>query len=280
MKNTKIRWATDTWNPMTGCTKITPGCDNCYAETIAEKFRGTAFPNGFEPTYKPHKLGDPASWQAPRRIFVNSMSDVHHDAFTVAQIDSVYDAMLETARHDYLLLTKRPQRMWSYLCGDDGWLARRNLDAVPDQIWLGTTIEDDPYTWRADYLRRIPVLVRFLSCEPLIGPLPSLDLTDLGWVIVGGESGSGYRDMPHDWARDLRDRCNDAGVAFYFKQSAAYRTEMGQTLDGRRHEEYPLPHPGSDRGRQLGRWLDMYPDGDDGQPDTDAPVQPTLLPMA
>ena len=248
MQGTKIRWAEHTWNAFTGCTKISPGCDNCYAETIAEKFRGNAFPNGFLPTYKPNKLGQPRTWKDPARIFVNSMSDVHHPDFTRDQVDSVYDVMLEVDRHDYLLLTKRPNLMAAYLLGDDGYLARRGLEALPDQIWIGTTIELDAYTWRADHLRRIPALVRFLSCEPLLGPLPSLDLDGLSWVISGGESGPGYRPLDHDWCRDLRDRCGDEGVAYYHKQDAAPRTEMRPELDGRLHEEYPLPHPADRTG--------------------------------
>lgn len=248
MKGTKIRWASNSWNPMVGCTKVSAGCDRCYAETIAEKFRGSAFPNGFEPTFKPAKLDEPRKWD-PSRIFVNSMSDVHHPSFTSDQIDEVYDRMAAWDQHDYLLLTKRPQRMWSYI---RGWLERRGLDEVPPQIWLGTTIELDEFVWRADYLRRIPALVRFLSCEPLLGPLPSLDLTGIGWVITGGESGQGYRGMDHAWPRDLRDRCAEQRIAFYHKQDAAYRTETNPYLDGRRHEEYPLAHPALGRPRIMG----------------------------
>lgn len=267
MKNTKIRWAEHSWNPMTGCSKVSPGCDHCYAEVIAEKFRGAAFPAGFEPTFKPHKLREPEKWAASR-VFVNSMSDVHHEAFSLEQVAEVYDRMLAVDRHDYLVLTKRPARMKAFLAG---WLERHGLDEVPAHIWLGTSIESDRFVWRADRLRAIPAAVRFLSCEPLLGPLPSLDLSGIHWVIVGGESGPGYRPMDHDWARDLRNRCRDPfvhesdddpvdlcqdcgeeyyepcarhrGPAFYFKQSAAPRTEMGVELDGRRHEEYPLAHP-------------------------------------
>lgn len=246
MEATKIRWAEHTWNAFTGCTKISPGCDNCYAETIAEKFRGNAFPNGFLPTYKPNKIDQPRKWKAPARIFVNSMSDVHHPEFTREQVDSVYDVMLDVPQHDYLLLTKRPNLMAAYLLGTDGYLARRGLDVLPSQIWVGTTIELNDYVWRADHLRRIPALVRFLSCEPLLGPLPDLNLEGLGWVISGGESGPGFRPLDHEWARDLRDRCGEQGIAFYHKQDAGIRTEMRPELDGRLHEEYPLPHP-SDR---------------------------------
>jgi protein gp37 len=258
MKDTKIRWAEHTWNTMTGCTKISPGCDNCYAETIALKFRGTAFPNGFDPTFKPNKLTEPRKW-SPSRVFVNSMSDVFHDAFDKSQIDQVFDTMLDIDKHDYLLLTKRPGRMKSYLIGRDGWLSRRNLDEVPPWIWLGTSVESDEFVWRADHLRQIPVAVRFLSCEPLLGPLPSLDYNGLTWIIVGGESGKGYRVMEHDWARQVRDECAERQIAFYFKQSSAPRTEMGITLDDTLHEEYPFSHPTEHGGlRQLGRYTGRH----------------------
>jgi len=258
MKETKIRWADSTWNPMTGCSEITEGCDHCYARVIAEKFGPPAFPNRFDPTFKPQKLNDPRKTKTPKRWFVNSLSDVHHETFTVDQIDSVYSAMLEADWHDYLVLTKRPQRMRAYFTGPDGFLARFGLDSVPEHIWLGTTIELDKYSFRASHLREIPAAVRFLSCEPLLGPLPRLDLSGLAWVIAGGESGNGtndYRPMDLAWARDLRDRCDTATKAFYFKQSSARRTEMGIELDGRLHEEFPLPHPAS-RGvdRIVGRW--------------------------
>lgn len=251
MKATRIRWAEHTWNPMTGCTKVSPGCDNCYAETITVKFGATAFPNGFVPTFKPNKLGDPRKWD-PSRIFVNSMSDVFHPDFTADQIDQVFDTMAEIAKHDYLVLTKRPQLMKKFLTGTGGWLDRRNLTEVPAHIWLGTSIENDKYTFRADHLRDIPVAVRFLSCEPLLGPLPSLDLTNIQWVIVGGESGKGYRPMDHDWARDIRDICSTLQIAYYFKQSAASRTELGIELDGQLHEEYPFPHPADQLPRTTG----------------------------
>lgn len=252
MDKTKIRWAGSTWNPMTGCSSVSPGCDNCYARTIAEKFGPPAFPRRFEPTYKPAKLAEPTRWAEPRRVFVNSMSDLHHPAFGPDQLDAVYDTMARVDRHDYLVLTKRPKRMASYI---EGWLERRQLDMVPRHIWLGTSIELDRYGWWADALRRIPVLVRFISAEPLLGELPNLDLTGISWVIVGGESGPGWRPMLTDWARDLRDRCDTRRIAYFFKQSAAPRTEMGVTLDGRLHEEFPLPLPRQgDGARALGRY--------------------------
>lgn len=254
MEGTKIRWATDTWNPMSGCSEVSPGCDHCYARVIAEKFAGAAYPNGFAPTFKPKKLDEPKRLlrkNGPSIIFTNSMSDVFHKDFTDEQIDMVFDAMLEVPEHQYLMLTKRPQRMASYLNGGDpapgqarrpGYLARRDLTRVPPFVWLGTSIESDRYTWRANYLRKIPVAVRFLSIEPMLDAVPSLNLDGIGWVIVGGESGPGFRPMDHAWATEVRDLAMAAGAAFYFKQSSAWRTELGQLLNGtERWEQYPVP---------------------------------------
>lgn len=270
MDRTGIRWTDATWNPMSGCTVISPGCDNCYAMTLAENRRGTpAFPVGFDTVFKPKKLADPATWlrrRGPLRIFTNSMSDVFHEDFTDDQIDQVFRAMVATPEHDYLMLTKRPQRLADYLLGwrapsdhrraavaagrtlvpnERGWLSRfgTGLDQVPANIWLGVSIENDKYTWRADWLRLLPVPVRFLSIEPLLGPVPSLNLDRIQWAIVGGESGPGWRPMDHEWARHVRDLAATTGTAFYFKQSAAYRTELGLELDDERHEWFPLPHP-------------------------------------
>ncbi len=257
MKRTKIRWATSTWSPMVGCTRVSPGCGlalpgqgegaGCYAETIATKFAGgPAFPEGFRPTFKPQRLDDPRRWRDPAVVFVCAMSDLHHETFTRDQLDQVHDVMAEVDRHEYLILTKRPQRMARYLLGPDGWLARRGLDRVPDHVWLGTSIETDRYVWRADWLRRIPVAIRFVSAEPLLGPLPSLDLGGISWVIIGGESGPGYRRLDHAWARDLRDRCRDAGAAVFVKQDSGGRTELRPEFLGRRVQEYPearLHHP-------------------------------------
>ena len=267
MKDSKIRWTDDTWNAITGCTEITEGCDHCYARVIAEKFRSTAFPNGFDPTYKPHKLSEPARKRQPRRFFVNSLSDMHHEAWTTEQVDSMYDVMLDNPRHDYLVLTKRPQAMARYFLGADarlgngeqGWLVRRGLAEVPGHIWLGCTIELDKYAFRARHLRRIPAVVRFLSCEPLLGPLPSLDLTGIAWVIVGGESGNNspdFRPMDLAWATDLWRRCQDSGVAFFGKQDSGRRTELRPDFLGLLVEEFPLPHPMVHNGV---RALGVYP---------------------
>jgi protein gp37 len=247
MDQTKIRWTDTTWNPMTGCTKISPGCKHCYAEVIATKFEGKAFPNGFAPTFKPHRLSEPARWKSvvlapgepfrPRRVFVNSMSDLFHEDFTDEQIDRVFNVMAMESQHDYQVLTKRPERMRDYV---RSWLSGSWRREFPPQIWLGVSIENDDYTWRADVLREIPAPVKFLSIEPLLGPVPSLSLEGIQWAIVGGESGKGYRPMDHAWARDVRDGCVRTGTAFFFKQSAAYRTELGMELDGKRYEAMPV----------------------------------------
>lgn len=265
MKDSAIRWTDHTWNAVTGCTEITEGCDHCYARVIAEKFV-TAFPNGFDPTFKPNKLAEPTKKRQPARYFVNSLSDMHHEAFTDEQVDQMYDVMLDTPRHDYLVLTKRPQRMARYFLGGDGrqgvtpdgWLARRHLTAVPAHVWLGCTIELNKYAFRADWLRRVPATVRFISAEPLLGPLPGLDLDGIGWVIVGGESGNNsanFRPMDLAWATDLWRRCRDAGVAFFGKQDSGRRTELRPDFLGELVEEFPFEHPAVHNGfRTLGVW--------------------------
>lgn len=274
MEKTKIRWANASWNVGIGCEAISPGCDNCYAEVLVGKRAGMkGWPASFnEGIWKPQKLDDPARWlrtqTGPSRVFVNSLSDVHWDRWTTEQVDSLYDVMLDVDGHDYLVLTKRPQAMARFflgrcgkttgasfgrdgtytrdMLGDDGYLARRGLTELPPHIWLGTTIESDRYSFRADWLRSIPVPVRFLSCEPLLSPLDGLDLAGIGWVIAGGESGNGTRDfrrMEPEWAAELASRCEHAGVAYYFKQDSGVRTEMRPDLLGRKIEQYPLPHP-------------------------------------
>jgi protein gp37 len=264
--DTMIRWTNKTWNPTSGCRQISAGCDHCYALTLAEKFRGSAaFPVGFDPVLKPNRMKDPLRWKDPAMIFVNSMSDIFLGDWPREYIDEVFDVMLEADWHTYQILTKRPKRMRDYLVGTDkaaphglpdltadtthalyhdGYLARRNLYRVPDHIWPGATIENDLMTFRADVLREIPARVRMISAEPLLGPLPSLNLDGLGWVIVGGESGNHIRkDSPRwmldAWATDLRDRCVGAGVPYFFKQHSGIRTEMGPELEGERWEQIP-----------------------------------------
>jgi protein gp37 len=232
--NSAIEWTDATWNPVTGCTQISPGCDHCYALTFAERFRGVPshpYEQGFDLTLWPERLELPLRWRRPRRIFVNSMSDLFHEAVPVEYIRRVFDVMVRSDWHVFQILTKRPQRM-----------ARLALDLPwPPHIWAGTSVELDRYAWRANvYLRDVPATVRFVSAEPLLGPLPSLELDHLHWVITGGESGPNHRLCDRSWVRDLRDRCEAAGVAFFHKQWGGRTPKAGgRLLDDRTWDQLP-----------------------------------------
>ena len=264
---TGIRWTASTWNPILGCSKVSPGCANCYAETLSLRYGWT--PEPWTPAnaavnvqLKPHKLDLPLRWPDPRRVFVNSMSDLFHELAPIDYIARVFAVMAVSERHTFQVLTKRPERMAGIVAdptfrgqvadhvfahtdvprnrrGDhrlellDAWDDAPGFWPLPN-VWLGTSIENDRHVFRADHLRETPAAIRFISAEPLLGPLPSLDLSSIDWLIVGGESGPGYRPMDREWARQLRDRAVERGVAYFFKQSAAPRT-----LDGRRWEQFP-----------------------------------------
>jgi protein gp37 len=234
-----IEWTDATWNPVTGCTKITAGCDNCYAARFSERFRGVKghpFENGFDLTLRPDRIGQPLTWRRPRMIFVNSMSDLFHKEVPRDFIDRVFDAMEEADWHVFQLLTKRSSLMRNYLKG------RYQHASPPSHIWVGTSVEDCRATSRIRHLREAPAAVRFLSVEPLIGPIGEVDLSGIHWVIAGGESGPGARPMHIDWAREIRDQCNTQGVAFFFKQWGGARPKSGgRTLDGRQWDELPMP---------------------------------------
>jgi len=231
-----IEWTEATWNPVTGCTKVSPGCDRCYAETFAERFRGVAdhpYEQGFDLTLRPERIHQPIAWRRPRVIFVNSMSDLFHEDVPTSHIESVFATMRVADHHVYQVLTKRPGRMASVL---------RKVQPKPlEHVWLGTSIELAKYTWRGDKLRATPASVRFLSLEPLLGPMADeLDLTSIDWVIVGGESGNGARPMERAWVTAIRDRCLEAGVAFFFKQWGGRTAKTGgRELDGRTWDEMP-----------------------------------------
>lgn len=232
-----IEWTEATWNPVTGCTKVSPGCDHCYAETFAERFRGVpghAYEQGFDLRFWPDRLDVPRTWKRPRIVFVNSMSDLFHERVPREYVERVFEVMADCQRHTFQVLTKRPGRMASLL---------RHIrpDPLPN-VWLGTSIESDGYTWRADKVRETPAAVRFLSLEPLLGPLPSLSLQGIDWVIVGGESGPRHRPADPGWVRDLRDRCSAEGVAFFFKQWGGRTPKTGgRLLDGRTWDQMPSP---------------------------------------
>jgi protein gp37 len=234
---TKIEWTDESWNPVTGCVKISPGCKNCYAERFAERFRGTPrhpFVTGFDPTLRPERLDHPARWRSPRMVFVNSMSDLFGEFVPDEYVQRVFDVMRGTPEHTYQVLTKRADRMRDW-CRRAPWLA------AATNIWLGVSVEDEEYgVPRIAELRCTPAAVRFLSIEPLLAPLPSLDVSGIDWVIVGGESGPGARPMDARWVREIRDRCRRAGVPFFFKQWGGTRkAQTGRVLDGRTWDEFP-----------------------------------------
>jgi protein gp37 len=229
MGKSKIEWTNKTWNPITGCTEVSPGCDHCYARDFAERWRGIPghpYEHGFDVMLRPERLNDPFTWRKPSKVFVNSMSDLFHKDIPDAFIDRVFAVMGATPQHTYQVLTKRPERMRRYLrdlTTERMLVAMRDGMTLPGtmpfpNVWLGVSIESNDYAWRADMLREAPAAVRFLSVEPMLGPVDAVDLAELDWVICGGESGHGARPMSGTWARDLRDRCAAAGVAFFFKQ--------------------------------------------------------------
>jgi protein gp37 len=242
---TRIEWTDATWNPMTGCTRISQGCDHCYAAVVAASKTRTLYLRGeplrdtpenrldpFAPRFWPERVDLPLRWRTPKRIFVNSMSDLFHAQFTTVLIQQVFAVMREASWHQFQVLTKRPER------------ALRLADRLPwpPNVWMGATIENAATSRRADVLRQIPAAVRFVSAEPLLGALDALDLTGIHWVIGGGESGRGHRPCDPVWARGLRDLCLRSGTAFFWKQWGGITPKSGgRFLDGREWNEYPVP---------------------------------------
>jgi len=229
---TSIEWTDATWNPVTGCTKVSPGCKHCYAETFAERFRGVVghpYEQGFDLRLWEDRLGLPRRWRKPQMVFVNSMSDLFHADVPDRFIDRVFDTMRECPWHTFQVLTKRPERMAEYLAARAWALA----ETAP-HIWLGTSVENQDYIGRAAVVSGIDAAVRFLSCEPLLGPLDLRALLGrVNWVIVGGESGPGARPMAPAWVKSIRDQCGAAAVPFFFKQwGGTNKKRAGRTLDG------------------------------------------------
>lgn len=234
---TSIEWTDATWNPVRGCTKVSPGCKNCYALRFAERFRGVPghpFEWGFDLRLVPEKLEDPLRWKAPRRIFVNSMSDLFHERIPIDYIRRVFDVMGRAPQHQFQVLTKRSSRLLE-VAGDLPWHAN---------VWMGVSVENQRYAERARELAQVPAQVRFLSVEPLIGPIPKLPLDGIHWVIVGGESGWYRRPIEEGWVREIRDQCESRGVPFFFKQwGGRFPKSGGRKLDGREWSEFPLTAP-------------------------------------
>jgi protein gp37 len=250
-QRTGIEWTDTTWNPATGCTKVSSGCDNCYAHTLAHVRLASSYlrrlpvvrtpeneADPFAVRTWPERLKEPAKWKDPRTVFVNSMSDLFHVDLPDDFVRQVFQVMLDVDRHVYQVLTKRPARALRFF--------NLNQDLfpggeIPPHIWMGTSVENQEVVYRVDHIRQVPAATRFLSCEPLLGPL-DLDLDGIHWVIVGGESGSGYRKMEAEWAMDIRDQCVSAGVDFFFKQWGGRTPKSGgRLLDDRTWDEMPLP---------------------------------------
>jgi protein gp37 len=241
-----IEWTNATWNPITGCTQVSPGCDHCYALAFAERFRGVPghpYEQGFNLKLWPERLMLPLKWKKPRRVFVNSMSDLFHKDVPDDFILDVFTTMITANQHIYQVLTKRPSRLVNtgliekitrhiyQLTGNKYW---------PAHIWLGVSVETSAYAWRVDALRKVPAAVRFVSAEPLLGSLDAVKLDGIHWLITGGESGPGNRPCDPEWVRSLRDRCQAQGVAFFHKQWGGRTPKAGgRLLDGRTWDEFP-----------------------------------------
>lgn len=231
-----IEWTDSTWNPVTGCTKISQGCTHCYAETFAERWRGVKghpYEQGFDLRLWANRLEQPLSWKKPRTIFVNSMSDLFHEDVPFSFIRDVFKTMEKACWHRFQILTKRPESLPA-IASKLPW---------PSNVWMGVSVETKDYLWRLDFLRKIPSKVKFVSIEPLLGPMGKINFKQIDWVIVGGESGPGARPMQIGWVREIRDQCIKKRVPFFFKQwGGVQKKKMGRLLDGETWDQMPLKH--------------------------------------
>lgn len=231
----RIEWTDATWNPITGCTKISPGCKNCHADRMARRLEAMGQPryrNGFAVTLQPDVLEEPLGWSRPRLIFVNSMSDLFHERVPLSYIRRTFRIMQHAHWHTFQVLTKRHERL-AEVASELQW---------PTNVWMGVSVESQEYVARISSLRKVPAAVRFVSVEPLVGPIPLLPLRGIHWVILGGESGPRARPIQAPWVRAIRDRCRAASVPFFFKQwGGVHKTRTGRVLDGRTWDEMPLP---------------------------------------
>lgn len=229
-----IEWTESTWNPLTGCTKISPGCKNCYAERMAKRLLAMGQPNyanGFKVTIQDHVLGLPLSWKKPQMIFVNSMSDLFHEDVPAEYIYKVFDVIRTASWHTFQILTKRSERLLQF----------SNSFNWPDNVWMGVSVENMNYIYRIDHLRMTNASIKFLSLEPLLGPLPNLLLSGIDWVIVGGESGPRARPIDENWVVNIRDQCLSSKVPFFFKQWGGVRKKKhGRLLQGKTWDMLPV----------------------------------------
>jgi protein gp37 len=235
MATTKIEWTESTWNPVTGCTKLSSGCKFCYAEAMAKRLQSMGqekYQNGFELTIHPDTLNEPYNWKKPKMIFVNSMSDLFHKDVPVEYIRKIFTVMRNNPQHVFQILTKRADVLAYY--DSEGWLEWSH------NIWMGVTVEDSSVTQRIDYLRNTGARVKFLSCEPLLTSLPNLNLQNIDWLIVGGESGRTPRPIKEEWVLNIQDQCLSQSVAFYFKQwGGTNKKKNGRLLQGQTFSEMP-----------------------------------------
>ncbi|KAA3655894.1 MAG: phage Gp37/Gp68 family protein [Chloroflexi bacterium] len=233
MATSKIEWTESTWNPVTGCTKVSPGCKNCYAERMAKRLKAMGqanYVNGFELTLQEHMLERPLTWKKPQQIFVNSMSDLFHQNVPLDYIQRVFDVMRRASWHTFQVLTKRSERLLQ-LNDELNW---------PDNVWMGVSVENSAYTHRIDHLRATGAKIKFLSLEPLLGPLNDLNLVNIDWVITGGESGPGSRPIKEQWVIDIREQCITADVPFFFKQwGGVQKKKNGRLLQNRYWDQLP-----------------------------------------
>jgi len=231
----KIEWTEATWNPVSGCSKVSSGCLNCYAERMAyrlQKMGNPNYRNGFDVTLHPHLLEAPLSWKRSRLVFVNSMSDLFHEEVSVEFIQQVFETMRRAHWHTFQVLTKRSERLVD-LAPSLAW---------PSNVWMGVSVENSDVVERIDHLRKVGSAVRFLSLEPLLGPLPDLNLRGIHWVIVGGESGPGARLMEPSWVSDIKEQCENSHVPFFFKQwGGVFKKRNGRKLEGKTWDELPRP---------------------------------------
>lgn len=234
MAKSSIEWTEATWNPLTGCRKVSPGCKHCYAERLSSRLQAMGQPNyenGFHLTLQPHMLPRPLSWKKPQMVFVNSMSDLFQEDVPINYIREVFAVMRQASWHQYQILTKRAERLEEI---------SRKLE-WPENVWMGVSVENERYSFRIKHLRRTQAHIKFLSLEPLLGPLESLNLVGIDWVIVGGESGPGARSMREKWVLDIRDQCQKAKVPFFFKQwGGVNKKRTGRLLDGQNWNEMPI----------------------------------------
>lgn len=237
MSKSKIEWTQSTWNPVTGCDEISPGCDNCYAERMTVRLQAMGvknYRNGFNVTMHEHMLDRPLRWRKPQHIFVNSMSDLFHPEVSFDFIIRVFEVMRQAQQHRFQVLTKRPKTMAHFA-------NRITVGQLPENVWMGTSVESPDYLWRIDALRDVPAKTRFLSLEPLLDDLGEFDLDGIHWVIVGGESGPGSRPMHEEWVLNIKQQCDDADVPFFFKQwGGVQKSRTGRELLGQTWDAFPI----------------------------------------